>query len=651
MNKSILKAISLAGVALMLILSGCIKHEKTWSPNTKGNGNSAGSGSGGGKIETVADYSGLTAANHPRVILTGDSEASIKLKVASGTDENVTTLHNIIIKMADGYLGKADLVYKLSGKRLLDVSRAAANRIVTCAYAYRMTGEKKYLEKAEKDILTVCAFKNWNASQHFLDTGEMAFGVGIGYDWLYNDLKESTKSAAVEAIRSFAFDYALNKNPWFYTSVSNWNQVCNGGLVVAALSIYEKCSSESKKIIDKAISTNAPVMKEIYNPDGNYPEGYGYWGYGTAYECLMLSAMETCTGSDNGLASCEGFAKTGKWVMFMEGMNRLAFNYCDCAPSSTTMPALWYLADKFKDPSMLYVEGIKLSEGMYNNDGSPMYLPMAVTYADKVSTASISAPTDHIWSGHGINPVGLVRGDWTFSESDKFLGLKTGKCNNSHGHMDVGSFVYDALGVRWSADYGLQSYSTIENYNYDTSKYPGGAFGSYAQTAFRWGVFRYNNYNHSTITLNDALHLVTGTADIDEVIDKSGRKGFRTDLSAIVSDQCEKAERTICIVDDRDLEVTDVITAKYNLQAKLRWTLVSKAQPTLENNRIVLKASGKTMYLTVKTANGTKVELKEWPSTGEAWDAQNTGYYELGFVAKVTSGTTETFTVKLSPVE
>lgn len=44
-------------------------------------------------------------------------------------------------------------------------------------------------------------------------------------------------------------------------------------------------------------------MPEMYNPDGNYPEGYGYWGYGTAFECIMLAAMESCTGTDNGLSA------------------------------------------------------------------------------------------------------------------------------------------------------------------------------------------------------------------------------------------------------------------------------------------------------------------------------------------------------------
>ena len=66
------------------------------------------------------------------------------------------------------------LTYKLdaSNKRILDVSRDALLRIFTCAYAYRMTGDAKYLTKAETDINAVCNFPDCNSKRHILDVGE-----------------------------------------------------------------------------------------------------------------------------------------------------------------------------------------------------------------------------------------------------------------------------------------------------------------------------------------------------------------------------------------------------------------------------------------------------------------------------------------------
>lgn len=640
--KRYLKTLALM-VSAAIVCLACSKEPETYKP---GGGSKPGGGGTDKPSTSKPDYSKLTASNHPRVILTKDAEASIKAKIESGSDENVTMLHKLMIDYANSVLNKRDLTYQKVGKRLLDVSVEAANRIIACSYAYRMTGDGKYLTKAEKDINTVCDFKDWNAPTHFLDGAEMAHGVGIGYDWLYNELSKETRNKAEKAIQNYAFYCALNSkwNLNFYTTASNWNQVCNGGLVTAAVAVYEACKTDAQKIIDKAIESNAKVMETIYNPDGNYPEGYGYWGYGTAFECIMLSALETCTGSNSGLSEIAGFKKTGKWIMFMEGMNKKAFNYSDCAPSSVAFAPLWYLAWKFNDPSLVYIENLKLKDGRYNSTGAYKYYPMAIVYADKLNAGKVQAPSDHVWSGNGINPVALVHGDWSFSDSDKFLGVKAGRANYSHGHMDVGSFVYDAMGVRWSADLGLQSYSTIEN----VIAGMGGNFSDFGQNSLRWDVFRYNNFNHSTLTINNAKHKASAEAKITKVIDDETSKGCKVDMSDILSDQCDKAYRTVTIENNKDLVVVDEISAKYNLQAKVRWTMVTTGQPTVEKDRIVLKNGGKTMYLKV-SSSGPEVTLKTWSTKGKDYDADNSGYYEVGFEANVTVNKTATFTTTLTP--
>ena len=214
--------------------------------------------------------------------------------------------------------------------------------------------------------------------------------------------------------------------------------------------------------------------------------------------------------------------------------------------------------------------------------------------------------------------------------------------------MDVGSFVYDAWGTRWSADLGLQSYSTVENIN--LPGYTGG-FGSYDQGAFRWAVFRYNNYNHSTITINDALHRAGGRAEITSVINTSASKGATIDMTDILSSECESATRTVTLENDTDLVVKDIVKAKYNKAADVRWTMVTRAIPTVEGNRIVLQGASKKLYLKVTSQNSAKITLKTWSTVGESYDASNAGYYEAGFESKVTSGQTDTFTVTLSPNE
>ncbi|MGN0189555.1 MAG: Heparinase II/III-like protein, partial [Candidatus Cryptobacteroides sp.] len=411
------------------------------------------------------DYSRLVASNHPRIIFNEDDFAQAREQASSG---NVfSMMHSKVIEYAARYVGAADLERTLVGKRLLAVSREALQRIAFCAYAYKTTGEQKYLTQAEHDIVTVCNFSDWNARQHFLDVGEMAAGVALGYDWLYSELSNDTKALVRKALDDFAFYPAQNKiwNLNFYEATNNWNQVCNGGLVCAALAVYEDNSTTASDIISKALESNLPAMQESYSPGGNYPEGYSYWNYGTVFEALMLTALETATGSDANLSKVGGFSQTGKYMLYMETPLKLCFNYSDCASSVTPCFPQWYFAWKFNDLSVLFLEKDRLSK--YSSASEARLLPVVCWWALKLAITSldnISAPTESIFRGEGATPVVLVHENWKNDITDKFLGIKAGKASTSHGHMDAGSFVYDAFGVRWSADLGLQSYATLEPY-------------------------------------------------------------------------------------------------------------------------------------------------------------------------------------------
>ena len=590
------------------------------------------------------DWSALTASAHPRIIFTDEDFEAIK--AALSKDQILLALHEKVLSIANSSVGKADLAHILTGKRMLSVSRDAEKRILACAYAYKTTGEQKYLTQAEHDIVTVCNFTDWNARLHFLDVGEMAAGVSLGYDWLYSELSEDTKTLVRKALNDFAFYPAQNKiwNLDFYNSESNWNQVCNGGLVCAALAVYENNQTVAKAIIEKAVESNAVAQKSMYSPDGNYPEGYSYWNYGTLYQALINTALETSGGSDMGLSKVDGFSKTGKYMLFMEGPLKKTFNYSDCAPSVVPCLAQWYFAWKFNNMSLLYIEKDRLSSYVTSSDSR--MLPLLVYYAYKMSLGSfgeIPAPEENFFKGEGLTPVVLIHENWKMDQTDKFLGIKGGKGNTSHAHLDAGSFVYDADGVRWSADLGLQSYATLEPYiNLWDMK----------NGSERWGSFRYNNFNHSTITVNDAYHRVEGVATFEGLVNTDGRKGAVVNISAPLAGEVESAKRTIYMEGD-DLVIKDEIKALTEKSAKVRWTMVSLAAPTIEYGAITLKsATGKYRYLKTSSSTGHKPVLKTWSTvSNNSYDASNSGYYECGYEVTVAAGASAVITVRLTPEE
>lgn len=596
-------------------------------------------------------YYELTAEEHPRLLMKAEDFDALKERIASGQEKNLTMLHDLIMRVTD-YKGMAtselEFVLDASQKRILTVSRNAILRIFLCAYAYRMTGDEKYLTHAEKDINTVCSFTSWNAKKHFLDAGEMATAVAFGYDWLYNELSEETKAKAREAIQNFAFqpafDHSWNLN--FYTAQSNWNQVCNGGLVCAALAIYESNQKNCQKIIDDAISSNADPMKTMYSPDGNYMEGYSYWCYGTTFQCLMMAALESVLGTDFGLGNIKGFSQTGRYMQYMEGVNNRVFNYSDNGGYASFLLPQWYFAQKYSDESLLYSELKKLPSLTGAAAGTEeRLLPMVVSFIKDVNLDNCKAPSAKIWSGNGMNPIFIVKTGWENSDDDKYLAVKAGRAKNSHGHMDAGSFVYDALGVRWVTDLGGTSYTAAEV----GLKALGGNLWTMSQESMRWDICVLNNKFHSTLTVNDEKHQIEYVSTVEETFEKNGEIGGTVDITPALSTEVTSARRTVKIVGDKDLVVIDAIRAKDDKTAAVRWNIMTQAQPAVEDGCIVLKLAGKTMYLTA-SCDIAPVQLKIFEMTKKFdFDTIPSGVYAVGFETVIPEGKSAMLTAKLSP--
>lgn len=600
------------------------------------------------------EYFYLTAENHPRLLMNDEELATLKTKLSSGGI--LSRLHDNVIAMADEACSAPTLEYELdaAGKRLLSVSQAALQRIFSCAYAYRVTGNAKYLTAAERDINTVCSFSDWNADTHYLDVAEMCTAVAFGYDWLYGALKAETLRNVEKAIVNYAFIPADDPdiNSTFYDKTTNWNQVCNGGLVCAALAIYEKEQNRSQKVINNALTTNKTCMQTIYSPTGNYPEGYGYWSYGTGYEALMLSALESTVKSDSDLSNVTGFDKTAEWLLYMAGPNG-AFSFGDNNSTMTPMLATWYFAAKYNNPSLVFNDLYVLEKSDYV--WRDRLLPMVLTFASRIDLNNISKPTRTVWAGEGASPVVLIRNGWSWDDSDTYLAIKGGAGNVSHGHLDGGSFIYDYNGVRWADDIGPQTYATAEK---TFAELGWGNFWSRGQSAKRWMCVRLNNLYHNTLSANDAIHSVDGVAKITEVIDKADEKGAVVDISANLSSHLSKAVRTIKLQNNRDLVVIDDITGLNSFPAEIRWTMLTSAVPEITPEGIILTKNGKKMKLSVQTGDGAEFTYKVFEHNPNllhdhvkgSWEDGINGYYRVGFVATIKASVNRIFTTRLTPV-
>src|SRR5690554_915329 len=131
-------------------------------------------------------------------------------------------------------------------------------------------------------------------------------------------------------------------------------------------------------------------------------------------------------------------------------------------------------------------------------------------------------------------PLMISRTSWWDSNS-LYLGFKGGSPSVNHGHMDIGSFVMEAEGVRWAIDMGSQSYESLESRGMSI-------FGR-TQDAERWTILRLNNYIHNTLTVNGELQRVEGFAGMDKYGDNADFMFAVTDMTSVYDGQLAQAKR------------------------------------------------------------------------------------------------------------
>lgn len=591
------------------------------------------------------DVSKLAKTEHPRLLMHSSDFEKLKVKLDQSQGGVLARLHDTIMVMSENMLRDDEpltYTFDASKKRILHISRSALKRITSASYAYRMTEDRRFLDYAESNLNTVCDFPDWNQS-HFLDVAEMALAVAIGYDWLYDDLSLSTRENVEAALNDYAVRHALNPKlkGHFYKRENNWNQVCNGGMVATAIALCDKIPEKAAELIEKAVESNKKPMEVMYSPDGNYLEGYSYWQYGTLYEVYMLKMLEMSFGTDYGLSEIPGFLDTGDFMLFMQGIKG-SFNHSDNSSTHVPSVGMWYFADKLKRPDLLYNELRHLDSGIYTVYSDARLLSLVMCFAMNIDFNDIDSPDTNVWYGRGGNPVFIARKDWSESESDAYLAVKGGMAFNNHGHMDAGSFVYDAYGERWSYDLGAQTYALLEK------AFAGkGSLWNKEQSSLRWTVARYDNYHHSTITVNDAHHAVRGMSEIKEHFDDRRGKGAVLDMTAPLAPHVESAERTVTLLDDNSLKVVDRIVSPDSASVKYSWRMLTMAVPTVQKNCIHLDQGD--VRMTLKAKSNVRLEYRTWSAEPkQSYDEPNPGYILVGIEATVPAGRKADFTVTLS---
>ena len=259
---------------------------------------------------------------HPRLIASPASWQEIRK-----TRETDTLLDAFLRRSeaeARAILTVPPVVYKKDGRRLLHVSRVVVRRVLLLSLHFHLTGDAAFAKRADDEMLAVSAFADWNPS-HFLDVGEMCLALALGYDWLYDVLPPTSRKNIEAALVEKALTHGLTEQAW-QTATNNWNSVCWGGLTLGALAIADVEPEPAAQIVRKAIQDNRLGLKP-YAPDGVYPEGAMYWGYGTAFQVILLAGLRSALGTDFDLSKSPGFLASGSALLRQLGPTGAFFQF------------------------------------------------------------------------------------------------------------------------------------------------------------------------------------------------------------------------------------------------------------------------------------------------------------------------------------
>ena len=548
---------------------------------------------------------------HPRLLLTPAALEKVRDRVAA--DPLVALVRDATITSADEALTRRTCEYRIpDGKRLLGESRAAIHVVLHTALAWRLTGDRRYLDRCVKELGAACALPDWNP-KHFLDTAEMATAVAFGLDWLHADLDPAARDRYRAALLTKALrpaEEVFATGGWWTNGRNNWSQVCGGGIALACAAVAE----------DRAALDASPFARclallrgcEAFYAGGGYPEGPGYWNYGTSYHVL---GMAVAADLGETVRVPPPLAESAGFIPHVLGPSGLLFNYADSHPQRDPfIPARGWLirniaaaaepsgaADSTDALAVDLRRGLEaLGPELRRAGDTDRFFPLHLLWLPEQPEHDPGLSWFAAYGGQ--QPVVTMRSG-TDDATAVFVAAKGGTPRVSHGHMDVGSFVYDALGRRWIHDLGSDDYHLP------------GYFGGK-----RFDYFRLSSRSHNVLVIDGRLQAPTcDPCPIRDVVTSADAATATIDLGAAYrlasGPLAESVTRRVTF--DRPTLRTGICDTVVSPVGDVRWQAVIDAEPLLDGTRVVLEKDGKAIALEVAATSDPP------PATPIAWTVED----------------------------
>ena len=556
---------------------------------------------------------------HPRLM--ADPSAIAHVKQAIAGDPDGKKLYDYVIRHADELIPQPPVKY--DPNNALDVSRTALKRIQQLGMAYLLTGDARYAARGKAELLAISGFPSWNPATHFLDTAEMTNAASIGSDWFYWTLNPTELTSVLTAIVELGLkpglqQYIEDPDPQWPIRITNWNIVCNGGLMLGALAVAEFDPDIANQVFMRGLAS-VPTGIDGYAPDGTWDEGPGYWTYATEYLAYLLGSLKTALGHEFGLGDMSGVPHTGMFRLYAEGSAAaddeagLLFNFSDSPEEHSGSWSMRWLSLRYNNP--IY-NRVALADAQQSAMDLLWFQPAAETPP---------IPADALF--RGVANIAVMRGQggvdstqwqpWDRQHSDTtYLAIRAGRntVENHHGHLDLGGFVLDSMQLRWATDIPPVDSATppcVADYDLP---------GYFDVTGQRFTYYRTSTIGHNTLLVNGRNQPIECETDIIEFASDPEMAIAIVDLSPAYPDAL-RVQRGFALIDRRDVLIVDEITPRKPLA--VTWQMHTRATINLAGTRAKLVQGSTPLYVdlllpsaAVFGIGSTAVAPPQAPNTG-----------------------------------
>ncbi len=317
---------------------------------------------------------------------------------------------------------------------------------LTLAEAFENQG--RFLPTLEKTIAAICAERTWVMPAHDRGLGNFhgweivpdlgATGLAAELaeaDYvLGNRLSPATRQLIRTNVRHrvlepfVAMIAGRQKEAFWIRAPMNWNAVCVGNTVFAALALEP--SRAVRAFYVAAAEPSVQFYLGGFTPDGYCGEGVGYWNYGFGHFILLTEAVRQATGGHIDFMTEPKAIPPALFCRRSEIINGVYPTISDCPPGTRPDPRLVnYVSRRL---------GLTASGKIPAAYGEGLAMGLMLAAQDEPLPAIPCPENDNFNTLRSFFPYGgvlLARDDPEFA-----VALKGGNNNEPHNHNDAGSF-------------------------------------------------------------------------------------------------------------------------------------------------------------------------------------------------------------------